>query len=178
VSRRPRDRDVAEQIIRWRTFQAAAAGCLIGGMAGRFRLGSAWGFAVGAAIGGVVVLLLSGSIVNGAARLMQRIYLPSGASTPSRHGFSDVDAHILRERFGDAAALLEHHAIDHPDDPEAYLRLARLHRDQLGDPSRALQWFGHAQATRRLTPGQARVVRDEIDALRARRGHPSPSIGA
>lgn len=169
--RRLRDTDLAEQVfLGKRVWVAATAGVLIGAMGGSFAFGRV-GAVAGGVVGAAVVMALSGAIVTGAGRLMGRIHAPSGSSTPSRHGFSQADALILRERFADAATLLEHHAIDEPHDPEAYLRLARLHRDHLRDDRRALEWFAHARATGRLTPGEARIVADEVAALEARRVH-------
>jgi hypothetical protein len=103
--------------------------------------------------------------------------MPSGKSTPYRHGFSQVDALILRQRYTEAAALLEDHAMDAPHDPEAYVRLARLHRDHL-DPARALEWYVHARATGTLSPGLARILDDEAAAVRARLARRSPDPDA
>ena len=174
---RLRDTDLAERVfLLKRAWVAATAGVLIGAMGGYFAFGRIGGV-VGALAGGAAILALSGGVLSGAAHLMGRIHAPSGSSTPSRHGFSQADALILRERFAEAATLLEHHAIDQPHDPEAYLRLARLHRDHLRDDRRALEWFAHARAIGKLTSGVARIVADEVAALEARRVHSTRAGG-
>jgi predicted Zn-dependent protease len=94
--------------------------------------------------------------------------MPSGGATPARQGFSQADACIMRRQYAEAADLLEAASMEQPDDPEAYLRLARLHGRHLDDPRRALEWFQHARATARLTPGERRRVDDEVAALHVR----------
>jgi hypothetical protein len=129
--------------------------------------GGSWLAALLGAIASVTATyFLAGAFVALGAGGARAVLLPSGRSTPSRHGFSEADAAILRRRYGEAAVLLEAASMDDPDDPEAYLRLARLHRDHLRDPRRAHEWFQHARATRRLTPGERRRVDDETEALR------------
>jgi hypothetical protein len=124
-------------------------------------------FAVlGAAVAIAATYVIAGVFLDVGAGSARAVLLPSGRSTPSRHGFSQADAAIMRRQYTQAAALLETASVDDPDDPEAYLRLARLHRDHLHDPRRAHEWFQHARATRRLTPGERRRVDDETEALR------------
>jgi TPR repeat protein len=140
--------------------------------------GGLGGAVAGAAAGGGVVYLLSGSIVAGAGRAAQAVLQPSGKSTPYRHGFSLVDAHILQCRYDEAAALLEQHALDAPNDPEAYIRLARLHRDHRHDFRQALAWFDHARATGTLPSGLRRILDDEAAAVRAHLARRSPNPDA
>lgn len=129
------------------------------------RTGSLLLATFGAWVAIALVYFLSGVLSELGARGARGVLLPSGRSTPSRHGFSQVDAAIMRRRYAEAAVLLETASMDDPDDPEAYLRLARLHRDHLHDPARAREWFQHARATRRLSPGERRRVDDEMAAL-------------
>jgi Tetratricopeptide repeat len=148
-------------------------GAVLGGM----RLGGMLGVLIGATAVAAAVYAVSGVLSEWSARGARAVLLPSGRSTPSRHGFSQVDAAIMRRRYAEAAALLESAAMDDPEDPEAYLRLARLHRDHLDDPRRAQAWFQHARATGRLTPGERRRVDDELQALRARLDPDPPNTG-
>jgi hypothetical protein len=139
----------------------------MGGMLGWKLSGSVLPAIPAAAAVIALVYRLSGILSEWGADGARGVLMPSGRSTPSRHGFSQADACIMQRRPADAVPLLEAAAMDDPADPEAYLRLARLHRDQLGDPRRAIEWFGHARATHRLTPGERRRVDDELAALRA-----------
>jgi TPR repeat protein len=150
---------------------------LIGGFAGYMRGGLAGGL-LGGVLGAASVYVLSGRIVAGAGAGARAVLLPSGKSTPYRHAFSLVDSHILRRRYAEAAALLEEHAMDAPQDPEAYIRLARLHRDHTQDYEQALAWYDHARATGNLSPGLARMLDDEAAATRKRLADRSPNPDA
>ena len=139
-------------------------------MIGGFLFGWKGGSLSAALLGAVLAIMATHVIAGAFLRLgvgsARAVLLPSGRSTPARHGFSAADAAIMRRRYAEAAVLLEAASMEDPDDPEAYLRLARLHRDHLHDPRRAHEWFQHARATRRLTPGERRRVNDETEALR------------
>jgi hypothetical protein len=137
----------------------------MGGVLGGVRTGSLLLSVLGAVAAIALVYFISGALADLGADAARGVLLPSGRSTPPRHGFSQADAAIMRRRYAEAAALLETASMDDPDDPEAYLRLARLHRDHLHDPRRAREWFQHARATRRLSPGAQRRVDDEMAAL-------------
>jgi hypothetical protein len=129
------------------------------------RTGSPLLSVLGAVAAIALVYFVSGALADLGADAARGVLLPSGRSTPSRHGFSQADAAIMRRRYAEAATLLETASMDDPDDPEAYLRLARLHRDHLHDSQRAREWFQHARATRRLSSGEQRRVDDEMAAL-------------
>jgi len=148
-------------------------GAVLGGM----HFGGVLSALIGATAVAAAVYAASGVLSEWSARGARAVLLPSGRSTPSRHGFSEADAAIMRRRYVEAAALLESAAMDDPEDPEAYLRLARLHRDHLDDPPRAHAWFQHARATGHLTPGEGRRVDDELQALRARLDRDPPNLG-
>lgn len=139
-------------------------------MIGAFVFGWKGGSWLAALLGAIAAVaatyLIAGAFVALGAGSARAVLMPTGRSTPARHGFSQADAAIMGRRYAEAAVLLEAALMEDPDDPEAYLRLARLHRDHLHDPRRAHEWFQHARATRRLTPGERRRVNDETDALR------------
>lgn len=139
-------------------------------MIGAFVFGWKGGSWLAALLGALATVaaayFIAGAFVALGAGGARAVLLPSGRSTPARHDFSQADAAIMRRRFAEAAVLLEAASMEAPEDPEAYLRLARLHRDHLRDPRRAHEWFQHARATRRLTPGERRRVDDETEALR------------
>jgi hypothetical protein len=148
-----------------RLFWSLPAG-VIGTFVFGWKGGTWWAALLGAALAIAAAYFVAGAFVQLGAGSARAVLMPSGRSTPPRHGFSEADAAIMRRRYAEAAALLEAASMEAPDDPEAYLRLARLHRDHLHDPRRAHEWFQHARATRRLTPGERRRVDDETEALR------------
>jgi tetratricopeptide (TPR) repeat protein len=101
-------------------------------------------------------------IVRRSAAVAQAIYNPSGDSTPYKREYSYAESLDQRGRYGDAAAAYELHCLEYPDDPEPYLRLARLYRDKLNQYEDALNWFRRARADARLTSGQQLLVIQEI----------------
>ena len=161
------ERDAAESAVRAKRLAWSAPAGLMGAVLGGMRLGGWLGTTMGAVAAVAAVYVVSGVLSEWSARGARAVLLPSGRSTPSRHGFSQAEAAIMRRRYADAAAQLEAASMEDPGDPEAYLRLARLHRDHLDDPRRAHAWFQHARATGRLTPGERRRVDDEVQSLRA-----------
>jgi len=99
----------------------------------------------------------------GRARAMaQTIYNPSGDSTPYRPEYSYAASLAVRGRYAEAAAAYELHAIEHPAEPEPYLRLARLYRDKLQQYEDALTWFRRARTDATLAPGHELYVIQEI----------------
>jgi predicted lipid-binding transport protein (Tim44 family) len=162
------EQDAAESAFRAKRLAWSAPAGLMGGVLGGMRLGGLLGATMGAVAAVAAVYVISGVLSGWSARGARAVLLPSGRSTPSRHEFSQAEAAIMRRRYAEAAVLLEAASMDDPGNPEAYLRLARLHRDHLDDPWRAHAWFQHARATGRLTPGERRRVEDEVQALRVR----------
>ncbi len=168
-----RDSDSAELAFRLKAAAWSLAGGFIGFQAASLLARSPWIRIAGTVGGFLGTYLISRAIAGAAARGARAVLMPSGRSTPYRHQFSQVDALVMQARYAEAAALLEHHAMDTPDDPEPYLRLARLHRDHLRDPGRALAWYRLARDARDITPGLARLVREEMATLRRAAG-PDP----
>lgn len=161
----PRDHDSAEIAFRAKTLAWSAPGALAGiAIGGRF----------GGLPGAIAGVILGPLLVYGTSRLIQRAaergamayLMPSGRSTPYRHAFSQVDALMMQRRYADAAERLEQATLDAPQDPEAYVRLARLQRDHLERPDLAAEWFRHALGTQRISAQLAERVRTELAALR------------
>ena len=81
--------------------------------------------------------------------------------------YSRAEALRLRGDFEEAVRALEEEVGLHPADPEPCLRLARLLRDELGNPGDAAAWFRAAREAPGLGDGRvAAVSRELIEMLR------------
>lgn len=169
VARAPKDTDSAESAFRLQRLAwsvvggtlAAAAGALIAGPLVAVLL-----FPVGVG----VIYLVTGLVMHTAARGMSILYAPSGKSTPPPRGWSREEALVLQQRPGEAAALYEAATFDDPEDPEPFLRLARLHRDHLASPGDAVRWYRVARETVRITRPQSLAAAMELVELCRKEG--------
>lgn len=142
-------------------------GYAVGGLAG-WALGARYGWpllpavVVGAIMGRLAItgsLLL---LIEAAGRLGGLVYAPSGASTPARAQYSRAAALAARGRLDEALTAYLAHVADHPADPVPYLRLARLFREQMGDPAEAIRWFRAARDAEGADEDVARLATREI----------------
>lgn len=157
-----RDTNLAERAFRLKaafwSLPAGVAGLVLG-----FKLGGPLGAAVGFIALPTLVFLGTLAAMSLAGRSAGAFLLPSGSSTPSAATYSQADALIMREKYQEAGRLLEDAVLDDPNNPEPYLRLVRLYRDQLKDPTRAEEWLEHAEATSRVPPAVLRMERERIE---------------
>lgn len=112
-------------------------------------------------VGGVVVA--SEVALRSGGRVAQMIYNPQG--TAVRREYSRADSLVARGQYEDATAAYEAACLEHPEDPEPYLRLARLLRDQLARYEEAASWFERARAQSRLQGLQGLVIAQELIEL-------------
>lgn len=162
-----RNTDLAERAFRLKAaFWSLPAG--IAGMVLGFKLGGQLGAVLGFVIAPIASFLATLALMSLAGRSARAFLLPSGSSTPSAATFSQADALIMREKYQEAGVLLENAVMDDPANPEPYLRLARLYRDQLKDPTRAEEWLAHASATGRVPPAVLRMERERLEPSRRR----------
>lgn len=168
MPKRLRDVDAAERMYRlqalvWGVYAGVLGGVPVGAGVAHLAGGN---LIIGALTElGVMVVgvpLVAGFVTQRAGATAQAIYNPSGDSTPYRRQYSYADALVMRGRYADAAAAYEAYCLEYPDDPEPYLRLARLYRDKLKQYQDAIAWFRRSRADARLTPGQELVVIQEI----------------
>jgi hypothetical protein len=103
--------------------------------------------------------------VRVAAAVSERYLGGTGSTTPHRPEYSAPRALAAQGRYREAAAAWELAAAESDGDPEPYLALARLHRDQLGDREAAAGWFRRARQDARLGPGQDLLVTQELIEL-------------
>lgn len=140
---------------------------LMGGPVGAFVAAQAGinmsaGAIIGVIVIGVVVYAGSQSLVGGAGAAAGLIHGPSGDSTPYKTDFSHAASLVARGRYEDAAAAYELACIENPEDPEPYLRLAWLYRDNLQRYDDAVTWLLRARADAKLSGPQTLLVIQEI----------------
>jgi len=161
---RARDVDSAARAHRVKAFSwGAYPGLVIGGLiavGGSPLLGVVVMVSITAGVGGAALLLSNsvGGVVRGATN-------PHGRARPRDH--SKADAFLARGDAVSAIAVLEASLEEFPDDPEALIRIARIRRDALADPSAALEAFRAARASGALSNSQMRVtIREMLDVAR------------
>ena len=162
----PRDIDAAR---RARILMAASwslAGGVIGGFAGRFiGVGALIGFIAGFS----VTFLVSLAIVEGVGNLMGTIHNPSGKSTPVIREYSYPESLAIRGRYEDAIDVYQVCCTDYPEDPEPYVRIGRIYRDNLNQHDEALLWFKRARSEATVHRGIELLITQEIIEIYTRR---------
>lgn len=169
--RRLRDVDTAERV---HLYQAALWGLGVGaimsipvGMAAERMWGWPGGPATLIAFVAIAGAVFGGSltIIRRAGQLAGTLHSPSGRSTPYQQDFSRAAALVARGDYPDAAEAYQVHIGERPEDPEPYLRLARLLRDQMGQYDEAAAWFKAGRREARITPAQEVLITHELIEL-------------
>lgn len=83
-------------------------------------------------------------VANLGGRAAGSLYNPSGRSTPRKREHSHAESLVARGLYQEAVDAFEIAIAEDPTDPTPYLRIARLHRDQLSRPEDAASWFKRA----------------------------------
>jgi hypothetical protein len=126
-----------------------------GGMAGwAGMLYGLWGgwMVVGLTLGGLALTFLLplgiAALGGGAAATL---YNPSGTSTPRRVEYSHAESLAARGLYDQAMVAFEVAIARTPEDPDGYLRVARIHRDKSRRFAESAAWF--RRALERTEPG-------------------------
>jgi len=154
--------DQVERIYMFRilTF-AVPAGAFVGLLAGS-RIGHP---VLGLLAGGALAALIPKAIMELAGKMSSQLYNPSGSSTPHKREYSLAASLAMRGEFAKAAAAYELAISEYPDDPEPYLCLARLLRDDMGRHEEAARWFKRARYETQISDGQALLASRELIEL-------------
>lgn len=164
--RRPRDRDVAAsarwlKLVAWGGLPGALIGFLIGLFGGG---GILWGV-LGAVVCGGGAVAFGAGLAEGAGRMAETLYNPSGASTPYRTDYSHAETLAARGRYDEAIEAYESAVAENPGEPEPYIRIARLLRDELGRFEAAARWFRRVRRDARTSDRQEVLVGRELVEL-------------
>lgn len=149
-------------------------GGVIGALAGWFvGFGVILGFLVGAAL----VFWITTATERGAGSLMGKIYNPTGESAPRRREHSYAESLEIRGRYDEAIDAYEVALSEYPDDPEPYLRIARIYRDRHRDYDNAVFWFKRARSDANVTAGLEQLItREIVELYTSRVGKPERAI--
>lgn len=151
--------DAAERAYLIKMLSFSLPGGAIGALAGGFiGIGALPGFLVGF----LSVFLLVRLLVTGSGRVAGTIYHPSGKSTPHKREYSYAQSLAARGEFEKAITAYELCVADYPEDPEPYLHIARLYRDELERYDDAVAWFKRTRTHAQMEPGHELLATQEI----------------
>lgn len=161
---RGRDVDAAERINRLRAIMWSAYVLLFAVPIGLFTLGFPWGLLAGLVAAGSVY---AGTmlVTQGGARMIGTIHNPQGRVAPERRDYSFAQSLAARGDFAGAVREYERAVIEFPQDPEPYIRIARLKRRELQQPEDAVNWFKRARTDAEVSLGQELLVTRELIEL-------------
>lgn len=167
--RRTRDFDTGSraQLVKIGTW--SILGGVLGGLLGVFgSVQGVWGtrtIVLFAAFGWSVsfVIPLAASVLGG--RAARTLYTPSGRSTPRRQGYSYAQSLAARGLHRESIAAFEAAIAESPGDATPYVRIARIHRDGLGEPEDAAHWLKRAIREADLSEASGTLVRRELVEL-------------
>jgi tetratricopeptide (TPR) repeat protein len=149
-----------------------------GGVAGAIGTSLAgFGPVPGFFVGFLFVYLVTKGASEGAGAAAGKIYHPSGRSTPVKHEYSFPESLAARGRYEEAVTAYEVAVSEFPEDPEPYIRIARLNRDKLSEYEDAVFWFKRARNDSEIPSGQELLVTQElIEIYRDKLGTPTRAI--
>jgi tetratricopeptide (TPR) repeat protein len=135
------------------------AGGIIGALGGWY---AGFGVIPGFVVGFTIVFAVTFGLVEGTGKMMSTVYNPSGESTPVRREYSYPESLAVRGRYEDAIDAYQVCCADFPEDPEPYVRIARIYRDELGQLDEALFWFKRARSEANVDSGRELLITQEI----------------
>jgi tetratricopeptide (TPR) repeat protein len=170
--RKLKDVDASERATKIKAFTWALVVTIIA-LAASSMAGS-----IAGASGGVMILLRIGAIGAGVAvyymtlasgrgmgRVFQQIYHPSGRTTPEKREYSYAQSLEARGAYREAIHAYENAVLQFGQDPEPYIRIARIYRDQLKAFHEAAQWLRRARSDADIDAGRELVVTQELVEL-------------
>ncbi len=156
-----RDVDSAERMFTIKVASWSLAGLVIGAAVGA-QVGGVLGSVVGGPLGFALVFLVARAASGAGAATFGTIYSPSGNSTPAKREYSRPQALEAMGHYDEAIKAYETFCVDFPEDPEPYLRIARLYRNELQRFDDAINWFRKARANAKVTQALELLVTQEI----------------
>jgi tetratricopeptide (TPR) repeat protein len=182
--RRLRDLDAAQRalFIRAVTWGGIPGGVLGGFLAWFLTLGRpapipALGIFAGAVLVGTLTTLFPILMAGAAGRAALIALGSSGHTPPRKKEYSFAQSLAARGLFEKAIAAYEEAVHGDPGDPEPYLRIGRIYRDELDRPDDAARWFRRARRDAGMTPGQDLFVsRELVELYRNRLRRPGKAL--
>jgi tetratricopeptide (TPR) repeat protein len=158
---RLRDVDAADRAYRLKALAWSLPGGFVGWIVGDKLFGPPFG-PVGFAVGYGFVFGVTALLVRSGAAAMGQIYHPSGKSTPVVREYSHGQSLAARGLYREAIDAYQADCAEFPDDPEPYLRIARLYLKELKQYEDAAAWFKKARGARGIDAGRDLVATQEI----------------
>ncbi len=121
-----------------------------------------WNPSLGFILGTALSYTYTRLMTHAAASIAETFSNPSGKSTPPKREYSLARAHQIRGELDKAIAAWELNQTEFPDDPEPYVELARLYRNELNDFEMAISWYRRARNESDIEPGRALLATQEI----------------
>ncbi|MFQ6045689.1 MAG: tetratricopeptide repeat protein [Gemmatimonadales bacterium] len=116
-------------------------------------------------------LFLGGKMVS------EGIYGASGVTTPRKKDYSRPESLAIRGLYDQAILAYETVLSETREDPEPYIRIARIHRDSLGQLEEAVSWFRRARRDAKLDTARELAVSQElVDIYLHRSNEPRKAI--
>lgn len=175
--REPRKLKDVDSTIGMRKAQALAWS-LPGGIAG--ALGTSFagiGPIPGLIVGYLATYGMIRGISEGSGKAAGQIYHPTGKTAPDKHEYSYAESLAARGRYDEAVTAYEVGVSEFPEDPEPYIRIARMKRDKLREYEDAVFWFKRVRNDSKISPGQELLVTQElIEIYRDRLRTPTRAI--
>jgi tetratricopeptide (TPR) repeat protein len=164
TGRRLKNTDSAVLVYQLRAAVYAMAGGIMVAALMAWKMGPV-GFLIGFILGWSLAYVFIIALMHGAGAAAGVFYAPSGKSAPARREYSEAQALRVGGHYAEAVATYETFVAEFPEDPEPYLQIARILRDDLHQYGDAARWFRRARREARLTPGQELLVAQELIEL-------------
>jgi hypothetical protein len=155
----PREVDAAKRARIIRIASMSLAGGMIGALAGWF---AGFGVIPGFIVGSLIVFVITMGIVEGAGSIVGTVHNPSGKSTPVRREYSYPESLAVRGRYEEAIDAYQVCCVDFPEDPEPYVCIARIYRDNLEQMEESVFWFKRARSEATVDLGRELLIAQEI----------------
>ena len=117
---------------------------------------------IGFLLGFLFTFVLTNFLTEGAGVVAGTIYHPSGKSTPPKREYSYAESLAARGHYEEAVTAYQLCCADFPEDPEPYVKIARLYRDKLEQYEDALFWFKRARSDAQVDKGRELLITQEI----------------
>jgi tetratricopeptide (TPR) repeat protein len=156
-----RDVDATKRAHLVRILGLSSFGAVLGATAGGLLFGLA-GFLLGIPVGALLVFLVTSAASSLAGATAVTFFSPSGNSNPAKREYSRPQALVALGHYEEAIKAYEACCAEFPEDPEPYVRIARIYRSELQRFDEAVSWFKKGRSQSKMTPALEQLVTQEI----------------
>ena len=128
-------------------------------------------------VGGGVYAITQAILALGGKIVSEGIYGASGATTPHKSDYSRPESLAVSGHHEQAIVAYEAVLSEFPEDPEPYIRIARMYRDELDRLDEAVKWFRRTRVDAKLdTARELAVTQELVDIYLHRMNTPNKAI--